>query len=237
MKKAITLSINEFRNIYRDNFLLLIACLPAFIGLVFRFGVPIIAKILIPYFDLSDYYPFMMSMLIILTPAMFGWLTGFTLLDDRDEDILTYMSVTPIKKSGYVAFKIAGPVVFGFFWTFLILLIAGLTPINILKLIPVAFMAALQAPIFALFVASFAKNKVEGLAIAKLGGLVFLAPFAAYFIKSGWSYLAGIIWPFWITKAYLSTGLLYWISIIIGILIHLLYLKFFLNRFNRKILK
>ena len=237
MKKVIALSVNEFKNIYRDNFLVLIACLPVFIGLIFRFGVPIARKLLLPYFDLSLHYPFMMSMLIILTPSMFGWLTGFTLLDDRDEDILTYMSVTPVKKSGYVAFKIASPVVFTFFWTFVILIIAGLTPVNFLKLIPVAFMAALQAPIFALLLASFAKNKVEGLAIAKFGGMVFLAPFAAYFIKSHWSYLAGIIWPYWITKAYLSTGLLYWASIIIGIIIHLLYLKLFLIRFNHKMIK
>jgi fluoroquinolone transport system permease protein len=237
MKKVIALSLNEFRNIYRDNFLVLISLLPVFIGLAFRFGVPILRKLLLSYFDLSEYYPFMMSMLIILTPSMFGWLTGFTLLDDRDEDILTYMSVTPIGKPGYLTFKIASPAVFSFFWTFLILIIAGLTPVDFLKLIPIAFMASLQAPIFALFLASFARNKVEGLAVAKLGGMVFLAPFAAYFLKSGWSYFAGLIWPYWITKAYLATGWLYWISIIAGISVHLVYLKLLLIRFSRRMVK
>jgi len=234
MKKVIALSLNEFKNIYRDNFLVLISLLPVFIGLVFRFGVPVLRKLLLPYLDLAVHYPFMMSMLTILTPSMFGWLIGFTLLDDRDEDILTYMAVTPIRKSGYLTFKIAAPAVLSFFWTFLILIIAGLTPIDFLKLIPIAVMASLQAPIFALFLASFAKNKVEGLAVAKLGGMVFLAPFAAYFLTSGWSYLAGIIWPYWLTKAYLSTGWLYWISIIAGISVHLVYLGLLFSRFNSK---
>lgn len=232
MKKIIALSRTEMKNITRDQFLLFITFLPVLLGVICRFGIPAVRQLVLPYFDLQEHYGFIMSFLIMMTPAMYGWVIGFTLLDDRDEDILTYISVTPLKRTGYLAFKIVGPVIFGFLWTYVVLIIAGLTPINFLKLLPVAIMASLEAPIFALVLAAFARNKIEGLAVAKLGGIVFIGPFIGYFIKSNWQILGGIFPTYWISKTYLASGAIYWVSLLVGLVMHGIILVLLLKKFK-----
>lgn len=106
------------------------------------------------------------------------------------------------------------------------------------RLIPVGIIAALEAPLLALFLAAFANNKVEGLAIYKLTSLIFLAPFIGYFGKSGWVYLAGILPPFWVSKAFLASFepcSHYWTFVIIGCFVHLAIIVWMLDRFNRRI--
>ena len=96
-----------------------------------------------------------------------------------------------------------------------------------------AILVGLEAPIFCLFLGSFAKNKVEGLALSKASGIFLLAPFVGLFVKSEWQYIAGIFPTFWVSKAFLigyeKTNPIFWIYIIIGLLIHLVYIFIFLR--------
>ena len=238
MKKFLTLALGDLKNVSRDSFLILIYCIPIFIALLFRFVVPVIADFVVQWVDLTVHYAFIMSFLAFLTPSFVGMVMGFMLLDERDEDILSYMAVTPLSKSGYLLYRIVSPVIISFVIMYLILFIAHLTPIPVIRLIPVGILAAMEAPMLALFLAAFANNKVEGLAVYKLTSMIFLAPFVGYFVKSNWAYLAGILPPFWVSKAFLAsfepfTG--YWIFIAIGFIVHSIFIYLMLGRFNRRI--
>lgn len=238
MKKFLTLAWGDLKNVTRDSFLILIYCIPVFIALLFHFAVPLIAGFVAQWVDLTEHYAFMMSFLTFLTPSFVGMVMGFMLLDERDEDILSYMAVTPLSKSGYLLYRIVSPVIISFVIMYLVLFIAHLTPIPVIRLIPVGLMAALEAPMLALFLAAFANNKVEGLAIYKLTSMIFLAPFVGYFVKSNWAYLAGVLPPFWITKAYLASFepyAHYCLFIIVGMVVHAIFIILMLRRFNRRI--
>jgi len=238
MKKFITLVRNDLKNVSRDNFLVLIYCIPLLIAGLLRFGIPYATVLLSRWVDLTEHYVFIMSFLVFLTPSFVGMVMGFMLLDDRDEDILSYMAVTPLSKGGYLLYRIIGPVIISFVMMYVTLFIANLTPIPVIRLIPIGIMAALAAPVLALMLAAFADNKIEGLAIYKLSSLIFLAPFAGYFIESDWQYIAGILPPFWVLKSFLAcyrpfTG--YWLFIVIGFVVHGIYIYLMLRRFNRRI--
>ena len=238
MKKFLTLALGDLKNVSRDSFLILIYCIPIFIALLFRFVVPVIADFVVQWVDLTVHYAFIMSFLAFLTPSFVGMVMGFMLLDERDEDILSYMAVTPLSKSGYLLYRIVSPMIISFVIMYLILFIAHLTPIPVIRLIPVGILAAMEAPMLALFLAAFANNKVEGLAVYKLTSMIFLAPFVGYFVKSNWAYLAGILPPFWVSKAFLVsfepfTG--YWIFIAIGFIVHSIFIYLMLGHFNRRI--
>jgi len=238
MRRYTTLAWGDLKSLSRDNFLILIYCIPVFIALLFRFAVPVAAGLVHEWVDLTAHYAFIMSFLTFMTPSFVGMVMGFMLLDDRDEDILSYMAVTPLSRTGYLVYRIISPVLVSFFLMYIMLFIAGLTPVPVVRLIPVGIMAAMEAPILALFLAAFANNKVEGLAVYKLAGIIFLAPFVGYFVPSGWQYVAGIFPPFWVSKAFLAcyephTG--YWLYLGIGFVVHETFIHLMMNRFKRRI--
>ena len=234
MNKLLSLSVTHSKRIFRDPFLLFITFLPIFVSLMFRSLIPELQQLLINHFDLSLYYPLIMVFLIMISPMFFGWVIGFSLLDDRDEDILAYMSVTPLQKSGYLHYKIIAPVLISIIQGYLVIIIANLCPMNYLKLFPVILLMAIETPIFALAQGVLASNKVEGLAVGKLLGISLIGPFASYFFDSPIAYLAGIFPPFWITESYFNEGAHYWLSLMIGLIIHLIILIGLTRLFNRR---
>ena len=234
MNKILSLSQSEFKKIFREPFLSFIFILPFLMSLLYRIIVPIVRTLLINYFDLADYYSLIMVFLMMLSPMLFGWVIGFSLLDDRDENLLAFMSVTPLQKEGYLQFKVIAPIIISIFQAYLVLLIANLAPMEYVKLFPVIIMVSLETPIFALAQGSFANNKVEGLAIGKLIGIVLIAPFISYFVDSPLAYLAGIVPPFWITESYFNTGVSYMISLAAGFIVHIVYIFFMMRLFGRK---
>lgn len=136
------------------------------------------------------------ALAVLMPGAMLGWVTGFMLLDDRDEAVLMVLETTPIGRNGIIAYRLVVTIVLtvivsvsiGFFvlpallWT---------TPFLM------AIIAAGHAVLSALFLLAFAANKVEGLALTKLINLALLAPLAALFAPP-WRYLAAIVPAFWI---------------------------------------
>lgn len=229
----------DVRNIYRDGVLLMTLFAPVLIILVVKYLVPLAAGFILDKtgFPLADHYTLVIGFMVLLTPMMFGIITGFLILEERDQEIITYLSVTPLSRAGYIAYRLSAPVLASVLVSFLFLGITGLTPFKPLPALAIALTVSLEAPIMALFLAAFANNKVEGLALSKAFGIMFLAPFAAYFIRSGWQYAAGIFPTFWITKSVLAMYRPddnFWLFIAIGLASHTLFIIALMKRFRRR---
>lgn len=239
MKKIIALSLGDLRNITRDVILMMSILGPLILALTIKFIMPWVQEVVLAQlsYNLSQDFAFIMSFLILMIPMMIGMLTGFMILEERDEDLLTYFSVTPLSKSGYLIYRLISPIVISLILTLVLLQMTSLIKIDLLQLLPVILLASLEAPIIALFMASFAQNKVEGLALGKISGILpFAALASAYFIKSNWQLLAGVFPSYWISKAFLLRNTkYYWFYLFLGLVVHLAYLKFFLAKFSRKI--
>lgn len=237
MRKYLAISFGDIKNISRDSMLLISVFAPFILAFAMRFGLPLAREILKRELalELSQYYRLIMSVLILITPMMMGMLSGFLILDERDENVLTFYSVTPLSKIGYLFYRVAMPTVISFVLSFFVFYFIGIVEYRIELLIPVLLLCALESPMMALFLAAFASNKVEGLALTKAFGILFLAPVAGYFIKSNWQYAVGIAPTYWISKALLagaSGSGPYWIFILIGAAVHLLIIGLLIRRFE-----
>ena len=211
-----------------------ILTIPIFVAVLFRFVMPILQRNLLQYFDLGEYYDFISIFILVMSPMMSGMVIGFNLLDDRDENILTYMAITPIRKEGYLLFKVFAPMVAVFVQSLLILLIFNIGNIKPLRILPLVVLLAMETPMYALLMASFASNKVEGLALGKLMGVSLLGPFVSYFVPSVWRFAGGIFPTFWICESYFTSGILYWSFLLIGLVLHAALLWWTLRIFIRK---
>ena len=228
----------DLRNVRRDSLLLWMAAMPLFLALLFRFVVPWVRDGILQQFDfdIQPYYPLLMSYgFIIATPLLFGVVIGFLLLDERDDQTLKALQVTPLPLSGYLAYRTILPMILSVVLTVLMYPIAGLVPFSTIHLIVVSLLAAPLAPIFALFMATFAANKVQGFALMKGMGVVLILPLLAFFIESNWQILLGVVPTYWSIKLY---WVLYagesggWIFFVAGIIYQLLILVLLLRRFN-----
>ncbi|MCB0153322.1 MAG: hypothetical protein KDF65_00900, partial [Anaerolineae bacterium] len=103
-----TLSLGDVRNIGRDSLLAWMIVIPLLTGLMVRLLLPRLSPWLLARyaFDLTPYYGLLMSYLVVLiTPILFGAVIGFLLLDERDDQTLLAMQVTPLPLSSYLFYR------------------------------------------------------------------------------------------------------------------------------------
>ncbi|MFA5467234.1 MAG: hypothetical protein WC251_05215, partial [Candidatus Izemoplasmatales bacterium] len=158
---------------------------------------------------------------------MGGAMLGFSLLENKDENTILSIAVSPITISGYTTFKSIYTFILAFFGN--IVLFGGLKllfedvftinyggmTINLLENINwghiIAFSVAsgLIVPTFAMLIASIAKNKIEGFAFMKSSGLVIMLPLLTLInaFQDGKQYLLGIVPNFWTIKPILNLAL------------------------------
>ncbi|MDP5273270.1 hypothetical protein [Chengkuizengella axinellae] len=240
MRTVLSLFIRDMKNIFRDPILLVSIFLPICLAILGRIFFPILEQnLFVMYaFNLSKHYDFMMSILLLLTPLLIGMLMGFMILEERDEGIILFMSVTPLKKSGYFIYRFGLPVLISVWISFFVLYITNIVPINIMKQLPVIVLLALEAPLIALCMGVLAGNKVEGLSVSKVLNIMLLAPFAGYFLESKIQLLAGVLPPYWASMAFMKSfeevGI-YFLYLSISVIFHCILFYVLFKWFNQKI--
>lgn len=230
----------DVRNVGRDEMLRWMVFLPLLLALLMRFGwPPLVRQLQASYqFDLSPYTTLLMSFLTIGIPAVFGMVIGFLLLDERDEGSLIGLQVTPLSLNNYLAYRLGIPIALTLVLVLVGLPLAGITTFSLGQLVLLALVSAPMAPLLAVFLAAFASNKVQGFALSKGAGVLFVAPLAAYFLGGTWQWVLGLLPTFWAPKLYwlLSENVpSAWLVGLVGLVYQLLCLYLLTRRFNKKL--
>ena len=217
--------------------LIVICGVPVLIALLFGFGVPELEAFLCQTLGketfLSDYYLLFDLFMAMMTPFMLTFVSSMVILTELDENMAAYLAVTPITKKGYIISRLVFPaalsgfisvVLLGFFslshWTFGGILLAAL--LSSLLSIPIAMV-----------IVTFSHNRVEGMAIAKLSGLILLGLPAPFFLKGGFQFLFSWLPSFWMSKLFLGHSI--W-SIFFAIGVSLVWIWALYRRFERKMI-
>lgn len=200
-----SLARNDLRLIRRDAFLAGMIAIPIVIALFLRVSVPPLGRWLASRytFDLHTFDALIVSyMIVLITPMMAGVLTGFMLLEERDERTLTALLVTPLPLSGFLAYRTLFPALLSVVLTPLAYRLSELARLPWAELLAVSLVAAFTAPATALFFATFAENKIQGFGLQKILNVLLIAPVAAHLIPQPWQYLTGIVFPpYWPLRA------------------------------------
>jgi len=184
----------DLRLVARDALLALLVFVPFLAATTLRFLFPALCRLVegATAFRLSEYAT-MARVVIMLFPGMFyGTVSGFLLLDDRDDGVSSYWGATPIGRPGYLLSRL------GLFSA--LALAAGIAAGPLFGHgeatpgldVAVAALGATQVAAFGLALAALAANKVEGLALVKALGVVDAAPLAVYLTPPlralGWAF-------------------------------------------------
>jgi fluoroquinolone transport system permease protein len=99
-----------------------------------------------------------------------------------------------------------------------------------------ALAASPLAPAFALFLAGFASNKVQGFALSKAAGVLNWPPMIAWFVDSPWQWAFGLCPTYWPAKVYWELeagGSSAWVFLTIGLAVLVVWNGILLGRFDR----
>ena len=237
---------NDIRLIGRDSFLVFMFLFALAIALILRVGLPALNT----YFaghgvlpnatistSLSDLYPMLVAFFALFDGALLvGAVFGFVLLDEKDDNTIKAMLVTPVPLRLYVIYRVALPAFLAAFVIITMLLLINQALLPVWQLCLLAAGASLTASITALAFATFAENKVQGFALSKFGGIAGWAILIGWFIAEPWQWLIGLFPPFWVSKAYwmaLDGRELWWAALAAGVVLQMGLVWLLVQRFNR----
>jgi fluoroquinolone transport system permease protein len=227
----------DLKNVRRDSMLVWLPLMPPMVALLARWGIPALTEWLRVQvgFDLRPYHPLIMSFFMPFPAGFVGVITGFLLLDERDDQTLTALMVTPMPLTSYLAYRLSAPLIASTLMALITYPLVGLLPLPWTALLPIAILSGFAAPILALVLASLAENKVAGLALQKLLGSVLFLPVLAYFLPEPWQWLAGVLPTYWPMKVFwlAASGQSYLWPLVLGILTNVAYLAAFTRLFDR----
>ncbi len=202
--RGMSLSLVRFdmKSMLRDPMLGFAWLAPPLLLAALRYGLPAADDMLGDRFGISiaEHGSFALAFALQLVPLLLGMLAGFVMLEERDERLIACLAVTPLGKAGYVRHRLSLPLALALLWTVLLGFGSGLDEAGRLLTLSASLLSAIQTPLYSLLLAACAGNKIEGLAISKLAGLVVFAPVLAFFAPWPWQ-IAGTLLPgYWAAK-------------------------------------
>ncbi|WP_195269187.1 hypothetical protein [Eubacterium sp. 1001713B170207_170306_E7] len=201
--RALSRSFSCFiRQIAADRMLILVCAAPLFCGIFFRFGLPAMEPLLIQWFGfgLKPYYLLMDLFLSSVTPYMLCFVSAMVILSEADSHMSTYLCVTPIGKKGYLASRLVFPAALSALASFFVLAVFRLAVDSVLLMAGMALQSAILGMLAAMLIVSLASNKVEGMAISKLSGLILFGMVVPFVLKGNEKYFFSLLPSFWIAQ-------------------------------------
>lgn len=230
--KAVRIAFLQMLSFLRRDMMLAAASIaPVLIGLVFRFGLPALEKVLIGYFHrtecLAPFYEIFDIFLSMLSPFLFCYVTAMIVLEERDEKLAGYLFVTPLQKRGYLIARMGLPCVIAFMATVCLLPVFKLTELAAGMVVYLSLAGALQGLLLELLILTLSSNKLEGMAVTKLSSVMILGALVPWFISNKIQYVFGIFPAFWVGRTMLFGE---WFSALCSILVSFAWILLLIKR-------
>ena len=203
---------NDLRLIFRDRLLVGLVLVTLALGFACRFALPALDAGLAASGVMTgrdgtvrfrDTYPLWVAFVSLWQGALVsGVVFAFLLLDEKEDGTLQAMRVTPVPFRGYLLYRAALPYAMALGLILVLPSMIGLAVVPLRERAPIALVAALAAPVVTLSLASFAHDKVQGLALTKFTGIAGLAIIVGFFAPPVGRALLGIFPPFLVAQSY-----------------------------------
>ncbi len=230
MKRVLSSTMQIFKQIKSDPMMFAACFTPFVMGALIKFGIPFLERI--TDFSLQEYYPIFDLLFSIMAPVLLCFAFAMITLEEIDDKVSRYFSITPLGKSGYLFTRLGVPSIISAVIAFIVLLLFSLEKLSIGMTICLALLGSVQAIIVSLMIITLSSNKLEGMAVTKLAALTLLGIPAPFFIDSYYQFLVGFLPSFWVAKALQNEEVLYFS---IGLVVALVWYYFLTKRLFRKL--
>lgn len=197
------------RNVRRDSLLSLVLISPLLLALALRTGYPAFERWAgaVHGLELAPHRGVLLALLVVLhVPFVFGMLGALLTLDDADDRALLALRVTPVSLGAYLTHRVIAVTLGAALGLVVAVPLAGLADGPPSTVWPAVALGATTAPLVTLAVLATASNKVEGMAVVKLLGLVVYLPLIIWVMDGPVAWALAAVPTFWPVRA-LQAGL------------------------------
>ena len=228
MKRLVILSISDLRSTFREPMFKVLLLFPFLAYVIVRYVLPVICEkypVIVPYKEVVLMWACLQS------ATMFGFIYGFLLLEEKEENIWQMIRITPVSVFTVVLSRLLIGVLISFIVNFFLISFGNIVDLPIVQEIILSFLYSLAAPLIALSLGALAKNRIEGLAQMKIVNIVLILPAMIYFLPYKAAHLTALAPTYWSNRALESAGdtsnfILFSLA---SLMIHIIFI-FFLNR-------
>jgi len=200
MNKALFSSFRMFvRSVVSDGMLLLMLVMPILMALLFKLAVPALVG-QFHWTFLPSYYLLFDLFLFTIAPTFWTFASSMTILDEMDAGITPQLIVTPVGKFGYLFSRLGFPSLLSYPVICFIVYFAHLSSLSVSAILQLALLSMVSCLLPSLLVICIANNRVEGMAVNKLAGLLGFGSFVPFFITGWQQYLFAFLPSFWLAK-------------------------------------
>ena len=230
MKRILSSAIQVFKQIKSDPMMFAACFTPFIMGALIKFGIPFFERI--TKFSLQGYYPIFDLLLSIMAPVLLCFAFAMITLEEIDDKVSRYFSITPLGKAGYLFTRLVVPAIISAVIAFIVLLLFSLEKLPTRMMIGLALLGSVQAIIVSLMIITLSGNKLEGMAVTKLSALTLLGIPVPFFIDSYYHFAVGFLPSFWVAKAVQNEAVLYFPT---ALVVALIWYYFLIKRLFRKL--
>ncbi|MDF2613420.1 MAG: transporter permease [Clostridia bacterium] len=157
---------NDIKYMEKDPMVWMIFITPILFSIIYR-------AVIVRLKFLDDYHRVFQYIFVVMIPFLIGMALGFRMLDEKDENMLSFYAVSPLGLSGYIKLRMVMSI---------ILVIVSMAIIGLFGVVPRAYLllvsleAVLLAPLVFLILGVIGKNKIQGLTLVKIMGMFFMVP-------------------------------------------------------------
>ncbi len=189
---------SELKKWVRDPMMSFMIWYPMLFALLGRYVLPYAADA--SGFSILEYADFALVILALMCPMIFGAITGFSILDDRDDAVLSAVQVTPLSIHQFLSFRFFVVFVMSFLACIFVLWFSDIYPLGWVDMVAISFLASLGAPLSGILINVLASNKIEGFAVMKGTGMLLVFPILALLFNDARELLFAIVPGFWPAK-------------------------------------
>ncbi len=224
------------RQIIKDSMLAAVCTGTVLTAFFIRLGIPAIENILCGYFGqikvLKDYYLLFDLLLALITPYMLCFASAMMMLTEFDENMTNYLAVTPVGKRGYILSRLIFPAVIAFMVCVILVKWFSLTVWSNEMILLISLLTCTVSIAASLLLFTFSHNRVEGMAIGKLSGLLMLGLPVPFFLSSDVQYAFLVLPSFWIAKLCMMKDIKLMLPALLSVMIWIIIPY---KKFNQKI--
>ena len=231
----------EFKKMSRDPMMTFMVFYPIILSLIGRYLLPLVAKG--SNFNIDLYADIIIVILTLLTPMIYGAIIGFSILDDRDDNILTSIRVTPLSIHQFISIRIVTVSLLSFIACVYVMWFSNVGNLRLGNILAIGALASLTTPMTGLIINALSQNKIEGFAVMKGTGIIIIFPVIALLFIDKREFFFSFAPGFWPAKAIsvlvrgeglltLSYNQYYFVGIVYALVLNLLAYKFFLKKTN-----
>jgi len=241
MVRYLKLIKGQIKRLGTDNLMLVLSVYPFFLAVVGKFLVPFLRDTFIGQFDMALHYPAILAFFILANPYIYGALAALMLLDEREENVIQAIRVTPFTLGRYMVTKVVFFVIVSVVSGMVITEIVGLVELTLVESFIINGLLSLAAPFNMILINSFAKNRVEGFAVIKGTGIMIMLPLVAFYIPESYNLIAGVVpgyWPAMAIRSIAESGfgiMPYWGYSLVGFAYITILIKLLNHKFEKNI--